>query len=325
MDPMSIVFPTLSKKPIHYTNRLILATSPKDEPPTMGEILAKAKGKALRGGLAGGAAMVINVCTLMRMRTTINFQYKYGMSTREALKHIYNDGGRGINGVLRFYRGISPALLQGPLSRFGDTAANEGALAILNNHPACKDLPMAVKSIGASAAAAGFRVFLMPIDAFKTTLQVEGKKGVGLLTNKIKVGGPQVLWHGAGGAVSATFVGHYPWFFTRNQMTEILPKYDRKSDFFKYLGVSALIGFCASAVSDTCSNSVRVLKVSRQTSEVSLSYLQAAQNIIAKDGIQGLLFRGLGTKIISNGMQGLLFNVLWKYIGDLMAENEKKK
>ena len=47
------------------------------------------------------------------------------------------------------------------------------------------------------------------------------------------------------------------------------------------------------------------------------------QNIIAKDGIQGLLFRGLGTKIISNGAQGLLFNVLWRYGMDLMEAQKK--
>jgi len=71
----------------------------------------------------------------MWMRTTVNFQYKYGMSTTEALTHIYNDGGRGLSGVLRFYKGIGPALLQGPLSRFGDTAANDGAMALMDNLP----------------------------------------------------------------------------------------------------------------------------------------------------------------------------------------------
>lgn len=40
----------------------------------------------------------------------------------EALRHLYKEGG-----VVRFYRGLGPALLQGPLSRFGDTAANAGA------------------------------------------------------------------------------------------------------------------------------------------------------------------------------------------------------
>ena len=45
------------------------------------------------------------------MRTTVNFQYRYGMSTIEALKHLYAEGG-----VRRFYRGVGPALIQGPLS-----------------------------------------------------------------------------------------------------------------------------------------------------------------------------------------------------------------
>lgn len=85
-------------------------------------------------------------------------------------------------------------------------------------------------------------------------------------------------------------------------------------------GVSAFIGFCSSAVSDTCSNSLRVLKTTKQTSEVSISYFQAANQVIAKDGVAGLFFRGLGTKIIANGLQGLLFNVLWKLGMDMMEK-----
>ena len=311
MPPLALTTFTTSPG---YSQRLVLATSPEGgkKEVDMIKILENAKGKALRGGAAGAVAMLANVAALMWMRTTVNFQYKYGMTTTEAIKHIYNDGGRGVSGVLRFYRGVLPAMIQGPLSRFGDTASNEGAMAIMNNHPAFESTPTAVKSIGASAAAAGFRIFLMPIDCLKTTLQVEGSKGVKLLGQKIRSGGPQVLWHGAGGTVSATFVGHYPWFFTRNQMQELLPKYDRKKEFANYLGVAAIIGFCSSAVSDTCSNSIRVLKVAKQTSEDSISYITAFNRVVAKDGISGVFFRGLQTKIISNGFQGLLFNVLWK-------------
>ena len=69
--------------------------------------------------------MVVQVSTLMWMRTTMNYQYRYGMSTTQALKAIYADGGGGLRGVLRFYKGFLPALVQGPLSRFGDTAANQ--------------------------------------------------------------------------------------------------------------------------------------------------------------------------------------------------------
>lgn len=72
--------------------------------------------------------------------------------------------------------------------------------------------------MGASGGAAVFRIALMPVDALKTTLQVEGAAGMSVLGNKIRAGGPFVLWHGAIAASSATFVGHYPWFVTRNYM-----------------------------------------------------------------------------------------------------------
>merc|ERR1740130_2179368 len=112
-------------------------------------------------------AMFVNVGTLMWMRTTVNFQYRYGMTTIEGLKHLYAEGG-----VRRFYRGVGPALIQGPLSRFGDTASNAGMMELWDTVEATKGLPAEVKTVSASAAAAGFRVFLMPIDACKTILQV---------------------------------------------------------------------------------------------------------------------------------------------------------
>mmetsp|Transcript_39082 Transcript_39082/g.94957 ORF Transcript_39082/g.94957 Transcript_39082/m.94957 type:complete len:163 (-) Transcript_39082:460-948(-) len=152
----------------------------------------------------------------------------------------------------------------------------------------------------------------MPIDACKTILQVEGSTGLTKLGAKIKQGGPLVLFHGSMGAMSATFVGHYPWFYTYNFLNTSLPQYDRKTELPKYLGRNALIGFCSSAVSDTCSNSLRVIKTTTQTSTVPIGYMQALKIVVEKDGISGLFFRGLVTKIISNGCQGILFSVLWR-------------
>ena len=37
-----------------------------------------------------------------------------------------------------------------------------------------------------------------------------------------------------------------------------------------------------------------------------------AKDIVKKEGVSGLLFRGLKTKILTNGLQGVLFTVLWK-------------
>merc|ERR1719198_2539557 len=187
-----------------------------------------------------------------------------------------------------------------------------------------KNLPVAAKTVSASAAAASFRVLLMPIDACKTILQVEGADGLQKLGAKIRAGGPFVLFHGATGAMAATFVGHYPWFYTYNYLNANLPNYDRKKELPKYLARNAVIGFCSSAVSDTCSNSIRVIKTTTQTSEVPIGYGQALKQVIAKDGISGLLFRGLVTKIISNGCQGLMFSVLWRLGQDAIDARNKR-
>lgn len=246
--------------------------------------------------------MGANVAALMWMRTTINYQYRNGVSFPVALRTLYADGG-----IPRFYRGVAPALIQGPLSRFGDTAANTGMLTMMNSLDATKDMPVGVKTVSASGAAAIFRIFLMPIDTVKTTMQVTGK--FSNVVTKVKTGGVPVLYHGSLAAASATFVGHYPWFFTYNLLSEKIPEQDGA---LKKLGRRAILGFCSSAVSDTCSNSIRVIKVYKQSSETAISYPQAVRNVIAESGLRGLFFRGLETKILANGMQGILFSILWK-------------
>ena len=55
-----------------------------------------------------------------------------------------------------------------------------------------------------------------------------------------------------------------------------------------------------------------MVKTYRQVNETSIGYLDAARAVVATDGIRGLLGRGLKTRIIANGAQGLMFSVLWK-------------
>jgi hypothetical protein len=38
--------------------------------------------------------------------------------------------------------------------------------------------------------------------------------------------------------------------------------------------------------------------------------MDSAKLVIEKDGVIGLFGRGLGTRIITNGLQGLMFNVM---------------
>jgi hypothetical protein len=110
----------------------------------------------------------------------MNYQYRYGATTTEAIRILYADGGYS-----RYYQGLSAALIQGPVARFGDTAANAGILALMESNAFMKKLPSAIKTIFASLCAAGFRVILTPIDTVKTTLQTEGKPGLILLKNRV--------------------------------------------------------------------------------------------------------------------------------------------
>jgi hypothetical protein len=63
---------------------------------------------------------------------------------------------------------------QGPLCRFGDTAANAGVLSLTSQLQVTAELPVGVKTAAASAAAVAWRMFLLPLDATKTMMQASG-------------------------------------------------------------------------------------------------------------------------------------------------------
>lgn len=67
---------------------------------------------------------------------------------------------------------------------------------------------MAIKTFGASLSAGLFRIFLMPVDTFKTTMQVEGTNGLPSIFKKFKNNGPQIFYYGSIASAMATMVGH---------------------------------------------------------------------------------------------------------------------
>ncbi|KAI8935616.1 hypothetical protein NX059_007145 [Plenodomus lindquistii] len=263
--------------------------------------------RALGGGLSGAAAMVLQVLLLMPIRTIMNYQYRHGSSLTVATKTLYVDGGIG-----RYYQGMGAALFQGPIARFGDTAANAGILALLQSNGYLKQLPSPIQTIFASLCAAAFRMVLTPIDTLKTTLQAQGYRGWALLRDRIKSDGVGSLWWGSFATAAATFVGHYPWFAVYNFLSETINEPSRQHQIGLWLLRAAFIGFCASVASDTISNSLRVVKTYRQVNDTRISYTEAAKRVIRQDGRLGLFGRGLKTRIIANGLQGLLFSILWK-------------
>merc|ERR1712151_1187400 len=107
-----------------------------------------------------------------------------------------------------------------------------------DSYDSTRNLNVGLKKVAASTAAALWRIFLMPVDTTKTTMQVTGKFSA--VVDKVKTNGPLSLYNGSIAAASATFVGHYPWFFTYNFLSATIPKRDDK---LEELGRRAILGF----------------------------------------------------------------------------------
>lgn len=216
-------------------------------------------------------------------------------------------------------QGLPFAIIQGPLTRFGDTASNIGVLALLESIPETSSLPLPLKTAAGSIAAGAWRIFLMPLDTSKTAMQVEGKDGLARLVEKVAENGPSPLYQGAVASAAATAAGHYPWFLTYNFLNDALPLVSKQDDLLLFLVRSAVLGLSASCVSDCVSNSLRVIKTTKQTAGLGggesneISYREALALVLETDGIRGLLGRGLQTRLLTNAIQGAVFSVLWKY------------
>jgi hypothetical protein len=274
---------------------------------------------AVRDGVAASMASIVSVFLLMWLRTSMSYQHVRGVTMAVAIRELYADGGIG-----RFYRGLLPALIMMPLSRFGDIFTNRLAREFQPEW-----LPAAVATIFASSLAAGWRVLIAPADTVKTMMQVHGAGGLSHLRAKVSRSGPSALFEGALGASVATWMGHYPWFVTHNFLegycvrNRILDAHLRSQDSTRKNVRRALVGLASSLVSDVCSNAVRVLKTYKQTSLEPVGYMEAAARIVDKDGLTGLLFRGLSSKLAANALNAIIFTVVWKAISERLAKKKE--
>jgi len=287
--------------------KLVMAlTAAAVEKQPLGHILAAAFQKAVKSGSAGFVAGTVQVLAFMWLRTAMNYQYKFGGSFAEVVSKLYKEGG-----IARLYQGLFPwAIFQAPLSRFGDVASNDMVLATMG--ALFPQVPVNIQTFVGSMTAALFRVAITPVDTCKTVLQTDGAKGWENLKGKMSKGGFFVLWTGWEGNYISNVVGNYPWFYTMNfmQKTIAVPK----GNLAKLIR-NAVCGAVASSVSDVVSNGIRVIKTKKQTHANSdIGYAAAAKEIIDKDGVYGVLFRGLETRVFTNVMQGMFFTVLWKYL-----------
>ena len=104
--------------------------------------------KAIGGGASGALAGVVQVGSLMWLRTAMNYQYANGGNgTLATVAALYEEGG-----LPRLYRGVQYALVQNPLSRFGDAAANAAVPTLIVS--LVPGIPLPASQAVASATAA---------------------------------------------------------------------------------------------------------------------------------------------------------------------------
>lgn len=300
--------PAASSSAASSSRRDAAASPPQKK--TLGRILLDASKRGLGGGLPGFVAGVVQVVTLMWIRTVVNYQCRYGSTFLGAVRTLHREGG-----VRRFYRGVSFALVQAPLAKFVSTAANDGVEAFLESFEGTRGWGPGRSTAVAGVAVGIWRTAVMPVDTCKTVLQVDGVEGFRNLMRKVKAGRVGVLYQGAVAQAILAVVSYYPWFYTYN----FLSKHPRvRLQIPTNLLRNAFVGFVASVASDVVSNVLRVVKTTKQASGSKrvVGYGETARMILAADGWKGLFGRGLKTRILGNAVQSVLFTVVWRGIAE---------
>ncbi|GAX14602.1 hypothetical protein FisN_6Lh384 [Fistulifera solaris] len=286
---------------------------------SLNQILISAGRRGLGGGIPGAIAGMIQVASLMWLRTISNYQYRYGTTFVQAFKTLMREGG-----IARLYRGFFFALIQAPLARFVSTAANDGVDSLMASLTYTQNWGPGRKTFVASIFVGFWRMILMPIDTMKTVLQVDSVEGFRSLIRRLRNGRIDVLFQGATATCVSAILGHYPWFYTYHLLNDsqwlqaIIPR-----PFLRNAG----IGLIASIVSDTVVNFMRVIKTTKQSlgSKHGVTYSEVIEIILATDGWRGLFGRGLRTRIFANALQSILFTVIWRGLAEYMKRESEEE
>ena len=257
---------------------------------------------AIKTGISSGC---LQVSTLMWLRTVNNYQYRYGTNLKDTFTSLYSNGG-----VLRFYIGYFPALYVASVCKFAE----------LNAYYFTKDFNSYDKLLTISAISSLSKLSVVPIDALDIILQVEGKSGLKLLSEKIKKNGYRVLYYGSTPWITSNFIGTFSWYFVHNTLdTKFKDKFNDTNLQFNLK--NGLIGLSASMTSDILTNPLRILKINKQSSIDNIGYLDTIKQIKNEKGIQEFFMRGLNTRILIHGVQNIFFVIVWKNLEKLFNIN----
>lgn len=291
---------------------------PVDDISDVVEIFQNSLRQALDGGKAGAGSAVINTVALTPLYTAMYYQRRYGGNVADALKVLNGEGG-----LARFYQGFLFGLVEGPVLKFGDVAANVGVLDLLTSLPATSWLPVAVRTGIAALSAGLWRIVCQPVDTCKVTLQVQGDAGWERLKSRIAKEGPGPLFQGSLATATYVVATDYPFFLVYNYLDAQLPLI-ASGDVGLALLRSAAVGVSASCVAGCVTNVFGIIKTMQQTAgsdasdgKDTLSIPEAAALVIETDGYAGLFGRGLDTKLLTCVVQGFFLGAFLQYFQSL--------
>jgi hypothetical protein len=167
---------------------------------------------------------------------------------------------------------------------------------------------------------------------------VDGLPGFRRVLASVRKGQVGRLYQGAVASAAATALGHFPWFATFNWLNKAIAV---PASALGQLLRNAGIGLAASLVADVLTNWIRVIKTAKQTAvgpplsyRDTVAYLLAEARQRASDddgelaggkarakggGLRALALRGLGTRVVANGLQSMVFTVCWRHLRDRAA------
>ena len=248
--------------------------------------------------LSGMYAGTLQMSSLVWLRTINKTQYKYGTGFSETFKSLYGNGN-----MIRLYRGFFPAVIDNSLCRFGDAYI----YCYINKH--YPEELYFKKSCLMSLYTIPHKFLLTPLDTISVNYHVYGDKGKSVLKNIIRTHGIKGLYVGGSQIIFLNFFSNYIWFYSFLYLEEVTKNYRNNSHF-----INGLNGFIPTLISDIFTNPFRMIKTYKQTSG-GLSYSECISELfIHSSGITNILFRGLNSRIISHGIQGGIYVMLWKSI-----------
>jgi len=222
-------------------------------------------------------ASFLNISTCFWLNTIVQHQYKNGNGFMKTCKILYKE-----NGIKRFYSGYTPTVIHGTASRFCDYLAHY----MMEKPWGTTKLNLTSQVVLGGLVSSMFQIMTMPLETCKVLNQLHGKqRALKILKLRLKKK-PLILWKGCRENSLANFIEHVGWFQTYEYLDKNLPNEHT-------LLRSWFLGLTSGATTDILSNHLKIVKTMKQST--NLNYNQIVKQIIQKNGVHGLVSRGLGT------------------------------